>query len=67
MNKHIDKLNDMQFSNYTVSYIKKMITKNNIEFDNMENYIPYTNGKAHLLTGKLEPIVKEDYFTFTMG
>ena len=44
-----------------------MIKKDNIVFDNIENHIPYTNGKAHFITGKLEPIVKEDYFTFTMG
>ena len=67
INKHIDKLNDMPFLNCTVSYIKKLIIRDNIIFDYLDNYIPYTNGKVHLSTGKLEPIVQEDYFTFTMG
>ena len=57
----------MPFFNCRVSYIKKLINKDNIIFDNLDDYIPYTNGKVHLITGKLEPIVKEDYFTFTMG
>ena len=30
-------------------------------------YIPFKNGKLNLRTGKLEPIVKEDYLTFTMN
>ena len=29
--------------------------------------MPYTNGKVHVRTGKLEPIVKQDYFTFKMS
>ena len=57
----------MPCSNCTVSNIKKLIKKDNIKFDNHENYIPYTNGKVHVITGKLEPIFKEDYFAFIMG
>ena len=44
-----------------------MIKTDNIIFDNLDDFIPYTNGIVHLETGKLKPIVKEDYFTFTMG
>ena len=44
-----------------------MIKEDNIKFYNHENHIPYTNGKVYLITGKLEPIVKENYFTFTIG
>ena len=67
INKHIDKFNDMPFLNCTVSYIKKLIKKNNSIFDNLVDFTPYTNGKVHLSTGKLEPIVQDDYYTFTMG
>ena len=67
INKHIDKLNDMQFVNCTVNSIKKLIKRDDIIFDNLDDYILYTNGKVNLSTGKLEPIVQEDYFTFTMG
>ena len=48
----------MLFVNFTVNYIKKLIIKDNIVFDNLKNSIQYTNKKAHLITGKLEPIVK---------
>ena len=58
-NKHIDKLNDMLILNFPVSHINKLITKNNIIFDDMKCYIPYTNGKVDLITGKLEPISKK--------
>ena len=44
-----------------------MIKTDNIIFDNLDDYIPYINGKVHFITRKLEPIVQEDYFTFTMG
>ena len=57
----------MPFLNFTVSYIKILINNDNIIFDNLDDYISYTNGKVHHLTGKLEPIVNEDYFTFTLG
>ena len=43
INKHIDKLNDMPFLNCTISYIKKLIKKNIIIFDNHDDYILYTN------------------------
>ena len=67
INKNIDKLNDMPFLNYTVNYIKKLIKRDNIIFDILDDCIPYTNEKLNLSTGKLEPFVQEDYFTFTMG
>ena len=53
----------MPFLKCTVSYIKKLIKKDNIIFDNLDDYVPYTNGKVHLNTGKLEPIVQEYYCT----
>ena len=57
----------MPFLNCKVNYIKKLIKTDNIIFDNLDDYIPYINGKVHLITRKLEPIVQEDYYTFTMG
>ena len=48
----------MPFLNFTVCYIKNLIKQDNIKFDNLENHLPYTNGKAHHRTSKLEIIVK---------
>ena len=44
-----------------------MIKTDNIKLNNLKNHILYTIGKAYFMTEKLELIVKEDYFTFTMG
>ena len=60
INKCIYKFTDIPFLYYAVIYIKQLISKDNITFDNHENYIPHTNGKLHLRNGKLESIVKED-------
>ena len=57
----------MSLLNCLVSYIKKLIKQDYIIFNSLINYISYTTGEAHLITGKLEFIVKKDYLTFTMN
>ena len=40
INKCIDKLTDIPFLNNAIVYIKKLIIRDNIKFDNLQNHIP---------------------------
>ena len=62
MNKCINKLIDILFLINAVIHIEKFITKKNINFENFDNYIPYTNEKYILEQKKYNQLSKRLFY-----